>query len=63
MFSRYWGDRYFAPRYWPNDGDVIVTVEPTSDTTVIVRGRARTIVVQPDPQPVVNQRPREVVVA
>lgn len=26
MFSRYFGDRYFAPRYWPNDGAAVVAV-------------------------------------
>ena len=26
MFSRYFGDRYFAPRYWPNTGEDIVLV-------------------------------------
>jgi len=27
MFSRYFGDRYFAPRYWPNYG-ATTTFEP-----------------------------------
>lgn len=57
MFSRYWADRYFAPRYWPNDGDVIVIIEPTADVTVIVRARVRTVNVEKRPDVLVTSRP------
>ena len=45
MFSRYFGDRYFAARFWPNIGGVIVVSPVTAYARVIVPRRARRIVV------------------
>jgi hypothetical protein len=54
MFSRYFGDRYFAQRFWPNFGDVLVIVDAEPDVEVIVRGTPREVLVR--------ARVREVVV-
>jgi hypothetical protein len=44
MFSRYFGDRYFAARFWPNLGDEINLVLPNAYSVVIAKARARVVV-------------------
>ena len=36
--ARFFGPRYFAPRYWPKVGDVAAVVEPAK--TFLARARA-----------------------
>jgi hypothetical protein len=48
MFSRYFGDRYFAARFWPNLGAEIFEAPVTAYARVIVPHRARRIVVLAD---------------
>ena len=51
MFSRYWGDRFFPARYWPNAGAEPVPSDPSfvqlvgsAGTTVAGSGASVTIV-------------------
>lgn len=47
MFSRYFGDRYFSARFWPNLGGEIVLVEASPDYVVMVEASQQYVVVPP----------------
>lgn len=50
MFSRYFGNRYFAVRFWPDFGAEIVTVNAEADYVVMVPAFMDTVMVPAFPE-------------
>ena len=62
MFSRYFSDRFFPVRYWPNNGAAIVVILALPDVEVIVVAQVTEVIVRPHTNNVIGSVWTEVLI-